>query len=1117
MTALFADIVGSTALGERLDPEDYRQVIGDAVATMVTAVEQYGGEIRDLAGDGVLALFGADVSHEDDPERAALAALEIIDRISHYAEQVALEWQIDGFNVRVGVETGLVVLGLVGGGGAIQFGAMGDTLNTAARLQSAAEPGAVVVGAVTHGLVEPLFDWGEPTSLTLKGKAQPVEAHRLLRERLNAPTLRGLRPIGTRLIGREDELAIGREAIADVKAGHGRILVVTGEAGIGKTRFVAELRAAFAGGGTGDAPWLEGHGVSYAAAEPYLPFRQALRMTVTAQAAEASALLRSVIGMPLSAAHVAQLEALSQEALQRGTLEAVLAALDEHRGDGSIVLVLDDLHWADASSLRLASGLMEATEHLPLLLVLVMRPEQEHQAWALRGQALGERSERSREIALTSLDAASERMLVADRVGAETLPAELENELFARSEGNPFYLEELVRTLLDTGALVRAGDNWHFDHDVVVELPDTVERVIMARLDRLEPSSRDYLSAASVLGRRFELAVLEPLASGRVPIDALSELEALGLIEEEAAGLTYRFKHPLIQQTAYNGLLKRRRSELHRLAAAAIEGMSDPVAEEHFPALARHHDAAGNVEPAVRYHALAGRSALRVSALDEAVRHFDAALAAVHDLEPGSGDRLLPELRLDRGRAQARMGNFNASVEDLCAALAGAEEMGDRGLEMRALTDLGQSVRGAGYEQAIDYQERALRIAEELGDSETQVLALSRTSLVESNRLQLDRALDLGDRALEIARRVGDDRIVTTALDAVKLVALQLGDIERLEGITAEIIEIQRRAGDQHFLKWALTEAASVPLARGLHGEALELVDEAIAVNRPSRDRLSGAMILEARSWIERSRGDYGAAIETIREASGIVAELEMAEWVAWIEASHGSHLLEARAAATAVPVLERALAGAEQVGTVNRLLRATSQLAWGYCLLGNDQAGRVALARAETLLAAVSVPPGAAFLNGYEAYLAIARTHLLLGDADRAEGVLSSLLEAAETADWHEIVALASGLRGRACRARGADEEARIAFGVAIEAGDRGSTPGASWEAHAELADLHASRGEGAESSRHAAAAQSILGQLVASLRTEELRQGLSGVAAAQASHAAAVRQGNAFGQGVG
>ncbi|MDQ3572727.1 MAG: AAA family ATPase [Actinomycetota bacterium] len=1095
VTALFADIVGSTALGERLDPEDYRQVIGDAVATMVTAVEQYGGEIRDLAGDGVLALFGAGVSHEDDPERAALAALEVIDGISRYAERVSLDWQIDDFSVRVGLETGLVVLGLVGGGGAIQFGAMGDTLNTAARLQSAAEPGTVVLGPVTHGLIEPLFEWGESSSLTLKGKAEPVRAHRLLCRRANAPTRSSSHQAGTRLVGRDDELELGREAIADVRAGKGRIIVVTGEAGIGKTRIVAELRAEFTDGGADGAPWLEGHGVSYAAAEPYLPFRQALRPTVEAQGAKASALARLVVGLPLSAEDTAQLEALSQEALQRGVLDAVSSVLDERRGGEPIALVLDDLHWADASSLRLAAGLMEATEDLPLLLVLVMRPEQEHEAWELRGSALSEHSERSREISLTSLDSASERMLVADRVGAGTLPAELESELLARSEGNPFYLEELVRTLLDTGALVRAGDDWRFDREVAIELPDTVERVIMARLDRLEPASRDFLSAASVLGRRFWLAVLERLAGRKLPPEELDHLEALALIEMATLALEYQFTHPLIQQTAYNGLLKRRRSELHGRAAAAIEEMNDPVTPEHFPALARHHSAAGNAADAVRYHALAGGSALRVFALDEAIRHFDAALALVPSLESDSALRLLPELRLNRGRTHARLGNYTASIDDLRAALAGAEEIGDRALEMSALTDLGVSVRGTGYELAIDCQERALRVAEELGDLETQVLALSRLSLVESNRLRLDRALELGDRAMAIARGLGEDAVVTTALDAAKLVAFQLGDLERLEATTSEMIEIQRRVDDPFFLQWALTEAAAVPLARGRHEEALELIDQAGAANRRIRDRLSGAMILEARSWVERSRGDYGSAIEAIREASRIVTGMDVAEWTGWIEASHGSHLLELRAAPLAVPVLERAVAGAEVAGTANRLLRATSQLAWGYCLLESGEAAQDALTRAKGLLGQVSTPPGAAFLNGYEAYLAIARTHLFLDDSDQAERVLRPLLDAAQTVGWHQIVAHASGLYGCACRARGADEEARIAFGSAIEAAERGSTPGAAWEAHAELAEFHASRGETFDSKRHAVKAQSILGRLVAAVKTEDLRQGLSEV----------------------
>ncbi|MDX6643078.1 MAG: hypothetical protein QOD76_1040, partial [Solirubrobacteraceae bacterium] len=265
VSALFADVVGSTALGERLDPEDFTEIVGTAVARMAEAVEEFGGEVSELAGDGLLALFGAPVAHEDDPERAVLAGLRIVELIGEYGDEVARQWDIEGFAVRVGIETGLAILGPMGGGGKVEYGAMGDSLNTAARLQAAAEAGTVLVGAQTQRLITPLFEWGEPRELTLKGKAETVLAHPARRPRAEPGAVRGLAGREVAVVGRDQELQVGGEAVEGVLAGAGAVLLVSGDAGIGKTRLVSELRARFeASESAGGAPrWLEGRCVSY--------------------------------------------------------------------------------------------------------------------------------------------------------------------------------------------------------------------------------------------------------------------------------------------------------------------------------------------------------------------------------------------------------------------------------------------------------------------------------------------------------------------------------------------------------------------------------------------------------------------------------------------------------------------------------------------------------------------------------------------------------------------------------------------------------------------------------------------------------------------------------------
>src|SRR5438128_1202602 len=242
VTAVSADLAGSTALGDRLDPEEVKLIVAEAVARMVQAVEEFGGTVKDLAGDGILALFGAPVTHEDDAERAVRAGLRIVQAIRSYGDEVAKAWGVEGFAVRVGVATGPVVVGAVGGGQRVEYGAYGDTVNLAARLQSSARPGSVLTEADTHRMVEPLFEWSARQELELKGKSAAVLAYEAEGARPTAPRTRGLRGIQAPLVGRDRELGVARAAVEDVLAGSGGILVISGEAGIGKSRLLAELR-----------------------------------------------------------------------------------------------------------------------------------------------------------------------------------------------------------------------------------------------------------------------------------------------------------------------------------------------------------------------------------------------------------------------------------------------------------------------------------------------------------------------------------------------------------------------------------------------------------------------------------------------------------------------------------------------------------------------------------------------------------------------------------------------------------------------------------------------------------------------------------------------------------
>ena len=504
VTVLFADLVGSTILGERLDPEDLRLVVGDAVARIVAEVERLGGRVKDLAGDGVLAFFGAPVTSEDDPERAIRAGLRIAGELASYAEEVRRSFGPDGFGVRVGIGTGPVVLGELTAGARVEYAAFGDSVNTAARLQASARRGAVLVDAETRRLAGAAFLWSEPLELELKGKAGTVLAYEVRGLRPERSRGREAADLDTRLVGRDAELAAAVSLVDGLRAGVGGILFITGEPGIGKSGFWRSCASvSMAAGWKGAAcptasRFPTGRSVSCCvtgsgSARTSRSCGRGSRCAGTSssstarQAAKRYPYLGSLLGLALDAESAARLAELSPEALQYRTFEVVIELVDRLAADGPLALAMEDLHWADATSVQLAERVLGLTESAALLIAVTQRSERDLPSWRLKELAAREYPHLMREFALEPLSREAERELLHTLAGPGTLPAELERRVLEVAEGNPFFLQELVRSLADAGALVREGRGWRFDHEAQVEVPQTVEKVVLARLDRLNP------------------------------------------------------------------------------------------------------------------------------------------------------------------------------------------------------------------------------------------------------------------------------------------------------------------------------------------------------------------------------------------------------------------------------------------------------------------------------------------------------------------------------------------------------------------------------------------------------------------------------------------------------
>ena len=531
VTALFADVVGSTTLAESMDPEDWTVMINEAFDLMSRAVFRYEGTIAQLQGDAMLAFFGAPVAHEDDPERAIFAALDMLDATQEFARELKASQGVD-FRIRAGINTGPVMVGNVGSDLRFEYTALGDAVNVAARMQTAAQANTVLITEMTRRLTGDTFDLDDLGDIEVKGKTDPVHAYRVIGRKAAPERKRGLASVGldSPMVGRDAPLARLTDALDIVRAGRGRVAFVIGEPGIGKSRLLAELKKR-----AGDARWIEGRCVSYGRNLPYHLLidliRSILGLSFAAETADARADLdrgvRGLLGddpgevadtapylahlldLPLSAEEQGRI-AVEPEVLQTRYIAASHRLLRGLAARGPVIAVCEDLHWADPASIDVAQQLMPLAARLPILFLGALRAETDAPGWSLIGQARDLFGDSLVEIRLEPLSDADGRTLVANLLEIESLPGHVRDLIMARSEGNPFFVEEVVRMLIERGAIVPQGDRWVATGEIgSVEIPESLHGLLLARIDQLPDSAKRSLRIAAVIGRQFPVRVLE--------------------------------------------------------------------------------------------------------------------------------------------------------------------------------------------------------------------------------------------------------------------------------------------------------------------------------------------------------------------------------------------------------------------------------------------------------------------------------------------------------------------------------------------------------------------------------------------------------------------------------
>lgn len=537
VTFLFADVVGSSALARSMDPEDWTELVNEAFEIMSKSIYRYEGTIARLMGDAILTFFGAPVAHEDDPVRAVRCALDMVHGIDRDLGARVRRERGAEFRIRAGLDTGEVVVGNVGTDLMFEYTAMGDAVNVAPRMQAAAAPGTVLVTAATHRFVAPLVESVDRGEIEVKGKAERVRAYEITGMKAAPGRLRGLAGRQSALVGRDEELARLEEAFEAVRAGQGRVACLIGDAGLGKSRLIAEFAQSARAHAQADVIWARGQCLSYGQGIPYHLVIDLLRSLVgvgaTADEAEFAdalerrtrellgdawtdtyAYLAHMSGLPLPPELASRITRVDFEVLKRyvAALQQLVQAMATARGSCAVVLVCEDVHWADASSVDVIYQAMPLANELPLMWLVTSRPERGATGWRLITAARDIFGDALVELRLSPLSNESTRKLVSNLLEIESLPADVRDVILAKAEGNPFFVEEVIRMLIDRGAIVERDGRWIASGEIGdVEIPGTLQGLLLARIDRLPPSARRAIRTASVIGRQFPLRVLERL------------------------------------------------------------------------------------------------------------------------------------------------------------------------------------------------------------------------------------------------------------------------------------------------------------------------------------------------------------------------------------------------------------------------------------------------------------------------------------------------------------------------------------------------------------------------------------------------------------------------------
>jgi class 3 adenylate cyclase/tetratricopeptide (TPR) repeat protein len=1082
VTVLFADVAGFTSLAERLDPEEVHEIMDRCFEIITAEVHRFEGTVNQYTGDGVMALFGAPIAHEDSPRRAVHAALGIQRALGEFGRELQTERGLN-LRMRIGINTGPVVVGRIGDDLRMDYTAVGDTTNLAARMQQIARPGSVLVADAAHRLLGEYFETLDLGEVEVKGH-RPVRAWEIVRARgrrarLDVTDERGLTP----LVGREREVQTLLELYAEVKAGRGQVVHVVGEAGIGKSRLTLEFRRALARANE-SVTWLEGRCISFGQNIPFLPVIDQLRenfgveefdgepeiiakieqgMRRMGQLESHIPFIRALLSVDPGDPVVSELEPLAR---RRKLLDAVRALSVRGAALRPIVFVVEDLHWIDASSEEYFGHLMNSLAGLPIMLILTYRVGYT--------PPFGTRSFQT----VLNLRSLSERemLAMAARVlGTDEFPEELKTALMDKAEGVPLFVEEVTKTLLDLGLLRRdeRGGLVIAKQLSAANVPDTIQGIIMARLDRLGENGKRTVQLASVIGRQFLVRLLERIAGLTGQMEGLlGELKALEIIYEQGllAEPAYIFKHAVIQDVAYNSLLRDRRRELHRAVALAIEELYPDRLNDHVEELAHHFSQGEDWAKAFEYLERSGDRAKYAYANPVALDFYARAIEAAERPRSPVDRRRLAAIHQKRSQVLLSMARPLDAVAESEKMLALARSTGDRAAEADALADM-----------ALAY-----------------TLTLNSQTVPEVRRC--------GDAVLAIANEIGDTRALARALGA-------LATADQLEGNLTEgsrkYTEMLRLSEDGGFKVGAAQAKMWIGAHANWQGDfpgAIAMSHRAEAAGREARDDVSELVGLAFRCLSEIALGEYVAGQATIveglelaRSRGNAFVEGRLINSLGWLHQELGDF-------AGALELDQQSAAIGVRIKNQNVEISALINVAFDHYHLGEP---RRALEELQELAVRVDKFAVGAHRWRWSMHIGAYLAQVLLASGETAEALeqVERVLPTAQSTGSRKYIGRCHHLRGQIALAEGNAARAASELGDAVRIAREIEHPTLLWQAAIDHSSALAAIGRAEDAQVAARLALETIDGIAGRAPDAALRQSFVGWRAVQDAQARAAR----------